>query len=760
MKIEDKLKLFTGKNLWETNGNEELGIRELRVADGPHGLRKILRNEEENKHTTCFPTAVNLASTFNKKMVFNVGKYIADECLEAKVDILLGPGVNLKRYPLGGRNFEYYSEDPYLTGIIAKNFINGVQSKNVGTSVKHLICNEQEDYRVTNSSEVDDLAFYNLYFKAFKLALEANPTTVMSSYNKLNNIFTSENKKLLTDLLRNKYNYKGIVISDWGAVNDLALSIKNGLNIEMPYSKEKSVEVLLNAINNKTLSLETIDKRIEEIKNVQKRLKPKNIIADLNKHSRYAKKVADESIILLKNINNSLPLTRRKKTLFIGEFVENLIIQATGSSTVPYPNKIEPLTYLKNENIKYDYVKGYKLKTEKISNKLEQEALLKSKDYDQVVMFIGLYEGLEGEGYDRYNYSLPRNQLSLINKLIENNIKLNIVLVGGSAVELPFIDKINSLLNAYLPGERGAESIIDILYGKVNPSGRLAETYAYKLKDIPASNYKPGNNCVNYKESVYIGYRYFDKANIKPLFCFGYGLSYSKFSYDNFKVDSLLEGSFSITNYSNKDGKEVYQIYLRKPNSNHLAPLKELVSFDKVFIPKYHIKNIQYKIDEQELLTYINEYKDYVLLNGEYEIYIGKNVNEILYSKKFSIKNGVDFKYYDIPKWYIKPSNDLISNNDFSKILNRRVKRNQITIKKYDINTTLKDFKNTKAGSFLYYNTLGNDNKNDHSVLRINARKQAVVSSIKHKVIYSSFTFEEAYKVIDECNKEKNNKKV
>ena len=319
MKTEDKLKLFTGKNLWETNGNEELGIRELRVADGPHGLRKILRNEEENKHTTCFPTAVNLASTFNKKMVFNVGKYIADECLEAKVDILLGPGVNLKRYPLGGRNFEYYSEDPYLTGIIAKNFINGVQSKNVGTSVKHLICNEQEDYRVTNSSEVDDLAFYNLYFKAFKLALEANPTTVMSSYNKLNNTFTSENKTLLTDLLRNKYNYKGIVISDWGAVNDLALSIKNGLNIEMPYSKEKSVEVLLNAINNKTLSLETIDKRIEEIKNVQKRLKPKDIIADLNKHSRYAKKVADEAAARKAEAEKKLMIL----LCFISNFLKN-----------------------------------------------------------------------------------------------------------------------------------------------------------------------------------------------------------------------------------------------------------------------------------------------------------------------------------------------------------------------------------------------------------------------------------------------------
>lgn len=755
--LEDKLKLFIGKSTWEFNGNKDLNIRSLRVNDGPHGLRKIIFDDSQRKETTCFPTAVNLASTFNPSLIKKVGKSIALECIEAKVHVILGPGINLKRTPLGGRCFEYYSEDPYLTGVTAKAFIEGVQSQKVGTSLKHFICNEQEYYRLTSSSEVDDLAFYNLYLKAFKIALKAKPTTVMASYNKLNGTYTTENKKLLIDILRNSLKYDGIVISDWGAINSLSEAIKNGTNIEMPYSGEERLEILKKAYHDGVLTDEIINKRIKEIQSIQNRIYDESVdyYAPLDVHHKLSKKVSDESIILLKN-DGSLPLDKKKKTLFVGEFCNNLIIQATGSAKVAYPNKTEINSYLESKKYPFAYLKGYKINEENVDETLEKQVLDAATNYDQVVMLMGLYEGLEGEGYDRFSYNLPKNQLHLLNKLISLGIKVNVVLVGGSAVALPFNDDVASLINAYLPGESGAESIIDILYGDINPSGRLSETYAISLSDIPAAKYNAGNNAVNYKESVYIGYRYFDKANVNVLYPFGYGLSYSKFEYSNFNV-SLYNGTLDITNATNRSGKDVIQVYLRKPNSNHLAPIKELVAIKKVKVDAFKTKKVSYKISQDELKTYVSQYKKYVLLDGEYEVFICSDANTILYSTKFYVNSSYKFNEYPVPSWYLSPNDNMISDEDFAVILGRKVAPVVKKPKQFSINTSLEEFKDTLSGRDIYQKEVefvSGIYPND-GVVKDNQMRANLSSPIKCKAIFDgNVSWSDVYQIIDKSNEE------
>lgn len=716
LSLKKKAELLYGDGFWVVRGVSELNYKPFMVTDGPHGLRKEVKSDKKiafaNSYpATCFPTSSLVACSFDKDLVYKIGLAIAQEALDQEVSVVLGPGINLKRNPLCGRNFEYYSEDPFLAGKLGANFILGVQSMGVGTSLKHFAANNQETFRLKINAVIDEVALHELYLKGFEIAVkEGKPYTVMCAYNKVNNVYASENKFLLIETLRNSWQFDGIVVSDWGAINDIYLARINGLDLEMPGIGERYKDIL-EGVKKGQLQEEDINKRVENILKLHHRLAQLEFKekANYDQHFELARKVASESFVLVKN-NGVLPLKDMQKTVIIGAFAAHPRYQGTGSSKVN-PYKLHSfLDALNEEKIVYEFALGYDILKDEINQTLVQEALDLAKDKDHILLFIGLTDTYESEGFDRLHMSLPSNQLSLINELIKLRKKIIVIFQGGAPVELPFINEVDAMLLTYLGGEAGGEATKDVIFGKVNPSGKLAETWPLKYEDVSSASSFPGDDInVLYKESLYVGYRYYDKANVEVTFPFGFGLSYTTFDYQNFvvKEDKLkINLSFALTNKGHVSGKEVVQLYVSYDDFD-FRPIKELIGFEKITLDVNETKNVTFTLTEGDLKIYDPHQKAFIFPGGRISVHIGSSSQKLHFSHTFVFKKN-KVTTFDVPQSYLTfkhPFN--VRDEEFAKLFKDEVLPLAPKVKKpYTLNSTLRDIKHTFIGKIIYKKSL------------------------------------------------------
>ena len=643
MTLEEKAGMCSGLDFWHLKEVEHLGIPKVMVSDGPHGLRK---QDEKGDHlgindsikAVCFPPAVLSACSFDRGLMEEMGKAIGREAQANDVSVVLGPAVNIKRSPLCGRNFEYYSEDPYLAGEIAAAFVKGVQSQHVGTSIKHFAANNQEYRRMSSSSEVDERTLREIYFPAFETAVKnAQPYTFMCSYNQINGTFASENKWLLTDVLRGEWGFKGYVMSDWGAVNDRVKGLEAGLELEMPASGGDNDSMIVKAVKDGALEEKILDQAVERILRIifeyADHRKPQEFT--MEKDHEEAQHIAEESMVLLKNENHILPLKTSEKAAFIGGFARNPRFQGGGSSHI---NCFKTTNVL--DSVPCDaqvvYAEGFPADRDFYDKALADEAVKAAAEADKAVIFAGLPESFESEGYDRSHMRLPECQNRLITEILKVQPNTVIVLHNGSPVEMPWLGEIKGLLETYLGGQAGGAAAANILYGKINPSGKLAETMPLKLSDNPSYLNFGGGEKVEYREGIFVGYRYYDTKEMDVAFPFGYGLSYTTFAYSNLKLsmenptekDTVMV-SADITNTGKSAGKEVVQLYIRDLTGSAIRPEKELKGFEKVFLEPGETKTVTMELNKRSFAWYNTELHDWFAASGDYEILVGASSRDI-----------------------------------------------------------------------------------------------------------------------------------
>lgn len=644
MTIEEKASLLSGNDNWHTKAVDRLGVPAIMMTDGPHGVRKMLAGEygiNSNIKTTCFPTASCACSSWDVELISKMARAIAKEAKANNVAIVLGPGANIKRSPLCGRNFEYFSEDPFLSGNMAGNFILGINEENVGCSLKHFACNNQEYRRFVESNNIDMHAIMDLYVKSFKTALDiSKPATIMCAYNKINEVYCSENKWLLTDILRDKLHFDGFVMSDWGAVNNRAKGVEAGLDLEMPSSNGVNDKKVVKAVKNGELDEKFVDKAATNILKIVDRYKYINDVKfgfDKKEHYDLAREIAESSAVLLKNDNKTLPIKENEKVLIVGNMAKVSRYQGGGSSHITPFYETSLVDSLNESGIKYDYMEGYHEKYIKDNSDLIAKIAAKSANYDKIVLCIGLPDNMEVEGLDRKHMNLPQTYDKLVEEVAKLHNNVVVVLFAGSPVEMPWRYKVSAILNMYLAGSASGEACANILYGKVNPSGRLAESYPIKLADCNSyHNFNYDADRTYYSDSIYVGYRYYDITKTKVAYPFGFGLSYTSFEYSNFVVDKQIDiekgGKISLTikNIGEVAGSDVIQIFIGKKDSIYLRPLKELKAFKKVFVQPNEEKNIEITLDRHSFEIFDIASDNYLVESGAYQLYLAKNSEEIV----------------------------------------------------------------------------------------------------------------------------------
>ncbi|MBN2697157.1 MAG: glycoside hydrolase family 3 C-terminal domain-containing protein, partial [Bacilli bacterium] len=643
MTLREKCEMLTGKDNWRITPIERLGVPEIMMADGPHGLRKEVKDQKgiyvRTEQAVCYPSAVTVASSFDPEIASMMGDAIATECRARDVHLLLGPGINIKRNPLCGRNFEYYSEDPLVSGTMAKAFINALQNKHIGACIKHYALNSQETYRMISSSITDERAKHEIYYKAFHDALEANPDMVMCSYNRVDDVFASENKELLDDTLRRKFGFKRVIVSDWGAVKNRSKALKATLDLEMPgYSG--SADLLEQEFQAGNITTEEIDSSIRRLLElIASKAKNKPIKLDLEANHKIAYQIAAESMILLKNKDAILPLKPEESLAIIGEMAKTPRYQGGGSSHIN-PYRVDSILEVLPKECDFAFASGYSLDGDGYDVDLIQEAVKLAKEKSKVILFIGLTDLYESEGYDRIHLDLPSGHVKLLEEIAKVNPNIVTVLQLGSPITMPWIDKTKGLVNAYLYGEAGAKAVIDVLFGFVNPSGRLAETFACSLEEIPSTRrFAKGNNQVYYQESIYVGYRYFTSAKKQVLFSFGYGLSYTDFAYSELSLNSnvleipgKIEVSVTVRNTGKYPGKEVVQLYVENPQNGIFRPLRELRAFKKIHLDPDESKTVIFVLTENDFAYYNTDIASFTSPSGEYRIEICQNAEDVILS--------------------------------------------------------------------------------------------------------------------------------
>ncbi|MBW5408988.1 glycosyl hydrolase, partial [Brachyspira hampsonii] len=727
MTLEEKTSLLSGKDFWSTKEISRLKIDSVYLTDGPHGVRKQSTESGElslqkSLSSTCFPTACCSACSFDPNIMYEMGEAISREAKANKVSVVLGPGVNIKRSPLCGRNFEYFSEDPYLVGKMASGWINGLEDNGIQASIKHFAANNQETLRLIIDSVVDERALREIYLYAFEIAIkEAKPSTVMCSYNSVNGTFASENKYLLTDILRNEWGFDGIVISDWGAVNDRVEALKAGLDLQMPSTNGEDDKKVYNAIKETIIDEKTLNKAVERLlyfslysmDNIYN-----NFDYDREEHHNIARKIAENSIVLLKNDDKILPAKKDSKIAVIGEFVQKPRYQGNGSSLIN-PYKLDTAEeYFKENNIEFNYAKGYDSSSSDIDNALIEEAVNISKDKDIVIIFAGLINSYESEGFDRKHLNLPENHNHLIEEISKVNKNIVVVLSIGAPVLMPWIDKVKGVLNLYLAGEAAVSAAFNIIFGIVNPSGKLAESFPLSLEDNPSYKYFPGGNkAVEYRESIFVGYRYYDKAQKDVLFPFGFGLSYTTFEFSNLIVSDAntiagldnIHVVFDIKNTGDVFGCEVAQIYISAPENNVFKAQKELKAFIKVFLEPGETKTIILKLNKRSFSFYNADTKQYEIESGIYTIYVGNSSRNLLLSKSMEI-NSINYYQKRIDSYFnFKEIN--ISDDEFQQLLGRKLKPINIKASKpYHLNNNLKDLLDENIAKDFYNKLLSGIN--------------------------------------------------
>lgn len=663
MSLEEKASLCSGLNFWNTKPIERLNIPSIMMTDGPHGLRKQSEGADhlginESVEATCFPTASALACSFDRDLVKELGIAIGEECQSENVSIVLGPGANIKRSPLCGRNFEYYSEDPYLSSEMAKNQIQGTQSQGIGTSLKHFAANNQEHRRMTIDTIVDERTLREIYLASFETAVkEAHPWTVMCAYNKLNGEYCSENYRLLTEILRNEWGFEGFVVSDWGAVNDRDKGLSSGLELQMPADGGMGDNLIVEAVKRNRLSEGVLDEAVERILNITFKAvenKRENVIYSKEKHHELARKIAGECMVLLKNEEKILPLKKEDNIAVIGELATKVRYQGGGSSHIN-PTKVdnayeEIVNFAGTENVRY--ARGYDLSIDDTIYDLAEEAKKLAIEADKVILFIGLPERYESEGFDRTHLNIPKNQYDLVKKLKSVNKNIVVVLSNGSPIEMPFVSDVKAILEAYLTGQASGKAICDLLYGEVNPSGKLAETFPLKLSDNPSYLNFPGEvDKVEYKEGIFVGYRYYDKKAMDVLFPFGYGLSYTNFEYSNLKISKneiddteKVTVSVNIKNIGDVFGKEIVQLYIRDKESSVTRAEKELKGFEKIGLEPGEEKEVTFILNKRSFAYYNVDLGDWHVESGEFEILIGKSSREIVLKEVITVNTTSPIK--------------------------------------------------------------------------------------------------------------------
>lgn len=664
MTLKDKIAFCTGADMWHTKTMEQYGIPSVMMTDGPHGLR-VQRNQGDNlglndsEKATCFPTAVTSANSWNPKLLKKVATAIAEECKEFGVSVVLGPGANIKRNPLGGRNFEYFSEDPYLAGKMAAAFIQGVEQEGIGTSLKHFACNNQEYKRQNGNSIVDERALHEIYLKPFEIAVrEGHPSTVMCSYNQINGVYSSDNKKLLTDILRNEWGFDGMVVTDWGAMANRIKGFQAGCDLNMPggatFMEKKTTE----AVKNGTLSEEDINTSVRRIlKIVERGLKVVPQKFDRNEHHALAEEMAKEGAVLLKN-DGILPL-KKESVGFIGHMAEDLRYQGSGSSHI---NPTE-LKQVKDLWPSAPYASG----VDKQGNLVDLEGALNvAKSVKTVVVFAGLPEAYESEAFDRESMDLPEGHNRLIKEIVKVNPNVVVVLYGGSAMTLPWANEVRAILYMGLPGQGGAKSTLDLLEGKANPSGKLSESWPVSYDDV-VSKETFGVRNPEYRESIYVGYRYYDKANVAVRYPFGYGLSYTTFAYSNMEV-SKDQVSVSVTNTGSVAGKETVQLYV-SAKENLFRPVKELKAFEKIELEAGETKKVTFAIRPDFFEVYDNGFRS---VKGSYVIAVGPSSNNLPLQAEIPAEGeAVNFENYK-GSWY-EALKGLPTKKDFEALLGRTI---------------------------------------------------------------------------------------
>ena len=727
MTLEEKTLLCSGLDFWHLNGVERLGLKSIMVSDGPHGLRKHPDKKDKTDimgsvPAVCFPTASATAASWDEDLIYKMGEALGEECKAEKASVLLGPGNNIKRSPLCGRNFEYFSEDPYLGGKIAASFIRGVQSKGIGTSLKHFAANNQETRRMTIDTVADERTLREIYLASFEIAVkEGKPQTVMNAYNKLLGTYCAENEWLLGQVLRKEWGFDGVVVTDWGAENEIPKGIAAGQNLEMPSSNGLGSKMLYDAVINGELSEEALDERVDEI--IELIIKSQENLGDYEyskeEHHEIAKEVALGSMVLLKNDGDILPLDKKSTVALIGEMAVSPRYQGAGSSQINTKNIDSAFKVLLNKGYKFLYAKGYSKAKDAVDNELIREAVETARLCDTAVIFCGLTEEYESEGFDRDHMRIPQSHISLIAAVAKANPNTVVVLSGGSPVEMPWLSSAKAVLNGYLGGEAGAAAAIEILYGEHNPSGKLAETYPLQLEDTPAYYNFPGTRkSVEYRESIYVGYRYYDTAKKDVLFPFGYGLSYTEFSYSDLSLSKktikdtdTLTVTFKVKNIGSIAGAEIAQLYVKDCESTIFRPEKELKGFKKVFLEPGEEKTVTLTLDKRSFAYYNVNINDWHVETGSFDILIGASSRDILLTAKVKVNSTV--KNIEIPDYkcsapcYYTADVTNVSDSDFEALLGYQIPYKDADSEEITINSTLEDAANTKAGKLINNMLLG-----------------------------------------------------
>ncbi|MCB2339145.1 glycoside hydrolase family 3 C-terminal domain-containing protein [Clostridium estertheticum] len=661
MTLEEKAGLCSGLDFWHTKSVLRLGIPSIMVTDGPHGLRK---QSGESDHlglncsvpATCFPSGATLASSWDRSLIEKVGIALGEECQAEDVSILLGPAANIKRSPLCGRNFEYFSEDPYLSSQMAASHIKGVQSQGVGTSLKHFAVNNQEHRRLSINAVIDERTLREIYLSSFEAAVkQSKPWTVMCAYNKINGDYCSENEYLLNSILKKEWCHEGFIMSDWGAVNERVGALKAGLELEMPSSNGLGDSKIVEAVKNKSLSEDVLDKAVERILGIIFKAvdnKKENSIFDKEEHHKLARKVARECMVLLKNEENILPLKKEGTIAIIGAFVKTPRYQGGGSSHInptKLDNVLDEIKKSASINCNISYSQGFSLISDDTDEYLVDEAITAAAKSQVAVIFAGLPDRYESEGYDRTHMRIPENQIELIQKIAKVQDNIVVILSNGSPLEMPWLNNIKGVLEGYIGGQAAGGAVADLLFGDFSPCGKLAETFPKKLSDNPSYLNFPGeDDTVEYKEGLFVGYRYYDKKDQLPLFSFGYGLSYTSFEYSDITLDKktmsdneTLKVCFKIKNTGKTTGKEIAQLYVNDVESTVIRPLKELKAFEKVELKAGEDKTITLTLDKRAFAYYNLEIKDWHIESGNFEILVGASSKDIKLKEIVYIKSTV-----------------------------------------------------------------------------------------------------------------------
>ena len=636
--VEEKAALVAGTDFMFTNPVPRLHIPPLRMSDGPHGLRVQTEGGDngvtESLPATSFPTAATVASSWEPENSRLIGAAIGKEAHKYGIHVVLGPGANIKRNPLAGRNFEYFSEDPYLAGKMASAEVKGIQGEGVGVSVKHFALNNAENFRFMGNSVADERAIREIYLKVFEtIVKEAHPATMMCAYNAINGEYCSQNKWLLTDVLRKEWGFDGLVMTDWGAMHDRVKSLRAGLDLEMPGDTAICRKWILDGVKDGSLQMQVLD---EAVKNVlilvEQYVRAHPDDCDFEANDRLACEIAEDSAVLFKN-DGVLPLDEKEKLFVCGDLFEKMRYQGAGSSMINPTKLTTPKDAFDAMGVRYTYARGYAENSTSTNDALLREALDGAKKFQKVLVFAGLTDYVESEGCDREDMRLPENQLALIDALINAGKQVIVVLFGGSPVELPFAERVSAILNLYLPGQSGGRACANLLFGKANPAGRLAETWPMKYEDVPfGETFGKSENEV-YKESVFVGYRYYTTAKKQVRYPFGYGLSYTSFSWSDMQVQT--EGdrftvSCRVRNTGMRDGAEVVQLYVSAPESKVYKPLRELKSFQKVRLAAGEEKEVSLTVNKDELRYFDVQKRTWVLEGGEYRFELCSDADTVV----------------------------------------------------------------------------------------------------------------------------------